>query len=555
MANKIFKSILAVAMTVLVLTVIFTVDEMYQSFFNAQMELLEAETKVIAYGIDEVGTSFLDDLDETDYRITLIDQDGTVIYDNSGNDISQMDNHYDRQEVRDAFETGFGTSTRQSATLTEKYVYTATLLKNGDVVRLSNTYPSMYHVMSILAQPMAIIILLIFVISFPLAYHLTSRIVEPLNQIDMDEPDEDDCYKEIRPLMKRLSQQQAMINKDREILFQRRKEFEAITGNMNEGMVLLSQEGVIIDINKSARSIISDDEMDVLGGYISACENYPKFSDLFEESDGSQIVSKRVHLNDRTYEFELSPVRVEELVSGYVLLIFDESYKEANENMRKEFASNVSHELKTPLQSILGYAELLKSGLVKEEDRSECYDKIYIEAQHMFTLVKDVIKVSHLEDEETMIAKEDIDLSKLCEQIVSFLKEEKYDSNVKIHDDIDAGQVIHANEELLESIIYNLCENAIRYNKENGDVYLKVKGDKKNVFLIVEDTGIGIAKKDHDRIFERFYRVDKARSRQVGGTGLGLSIVKHACILNNATIEMESELGKGTKFTVRFDKA
>ncbi|MBQ5444040.1 MAG: hypothetical protein IIU29_02530, partial [Erysipelotrichaceae bacterium] len=318
MANKIFKSILAVAMTVLVLTVIFTVDEMYQSFFNAQMELLEAETRVISYGIDKDGLSFLDDLDETDYRITLIDADGTVIYDNSGNDISLMDNHYDRQEVRDAFETGFGTSTRQSATLTEKYVYTASLLKNGDVVRLSNTYPSMYHVMSILAQPMAIIILLIFVISFPLAYHLTSRIVDPLNQIDMDKPDEEGSYKEIRPLMKRLSQQQNMINKDRELLFQQRQEFEAITGNMNEGMVLLSLENVIIDINKSARSIIANDE-DVLGGYISSCDNYEKFSELFEESDRTQIISKRVRLNDRTYEFELSPVKVENLVSGYVL--------------------------------------------------------------------------------------------------------------------------------------------------------------------------------------------------------------------------------------------
>jgi len=553
MANKIFKSILAVAMTVLVLTVIFTVDEMYQSFFNAQMELLEAETRVIAYGIDKDGLSFLDDLDETDYRITLIDADGTVIYDNSGNDISLMDNHYDRQEVRDAFETGFGTSTRQSATLTEKYVYTASLLKNGDVVRLSNTYPSMYHVMSILAQPMAIIILLIFVISFPLAYHLTSRIVDPLNQIDMDKPDEEGSYKEIRPLMKRLSQQQNMINKDRELLFQQRQEFEAITGNMNEGMVLLSLENVIIDINKSARSIIANDE-DVLGGYISSCDNYEKFSELFEESDRTQIVSKRVRLNDRTYEFELSPVKVENLVSGYVLLIFDESYKEANENMRKEFASNVSHELKTPLQSILGYAELLKSGLVKEEDRNECYDKIYNEAQHMFTLVKDVIKVSHLEDEETMIQKENIDLSELCGQIVSFLKEEKHENNVKIHGDIEDHQIVYANEELLESIIYNLCENAIRYNKENGDVYLRVRGDEKKVCLIVEDTGIGIAKKDHERIFERFYRVDKARSRQVGGTGLGLSIVKHACILNNASIEVDSKLKKGTRFTVTFEK-
>ncbi|MBQ1481978.1 MAG: hypothetical protein IIZ28_00250 [Erysipelotrichaceae bacterium] len=552
MANKIFKSILAVAMTVLILTVIFTVDEMYQSFFNAQMELLEAETKVIAYGIDEDGISFLDDLDEPDYRITLIDADGTVIYDNSSSDIASMDNHLDRQEVQDAFKTGFGTSTRQSATLTEKYVYTATLLKNGDVVRLSNTYPSMYHVISILAQPLAFIILLIFVISFPLAFHLTSRIVDPLNRIDMDNPDEVSCYREIEPMMKRLSSQQNMINKDRETLLRKRLEFETITGNMNEGMVLLSVDGVIIDINKAARNILGQNE-DILGGYISSCEAYPRFADLIQGSRMGQYASKRIRLKDKTYEFEISPVKVEDSVSGYVLLIFDESYKEANEELRKEFASNVSHELKTPLQSILGYAELLKSGLVRSEDQKECYDKIYKEAQHMFTLVKDVIKVSHLEDEETVIAKENIDLSSLCQQIADLLKAEAKD--VTILTDIQKGQAVYANEELLEGIIYNLIENAIRYNVENGKVFVNVYGDGRNVFLSVEDTGIGIAKEDHERIFERFYRVDKARSKQVGGTGLGLSIVKHSCILNNATIDLESEPGKGSKFTVRFEKA
>ncbi len=539
-------------MTVLILTVIFTVDEMYQSFFNAQMELLEAETKVIAYGIDEDGISFLDDLDEPDYRITLIDADGTVIYDNSSSDIASMDNHLDRQEVQDAFKTGFGTSTRQSATLTEKYVYTATLLKNGDVVRLSNTYPSMYHVMSILAQPLAFIILLIFVISFPLAFHLTSRIVDPLNRIDMDNPDEVSCYREIEPMMKRLSSQQNMINKDRETLLRKRLEFETITGNMNEGMVLLSVDGVIIDINKAASNILGQNE-DILGGYISSCEAYPRFADLIQGSRMGQYASKRIRLKDKTYEFEISPVKVEDSVSGYVLLIFDESYKEANEELRKEFASNVSHELKTPLQSILGYAELLKSGLVRSEDQKECYDKIYKEAQHMFTLVKDVIKVSHLEDEETVIAKENIDLSSLCQQIADLLKAEAKD--VTILTDIQKGQVVYANEELLEGIIYNLIENAIRYNVENGKVFVNVYGDDRNVFLSVEDTGIGIAKEDHERIFERFYRVDKARSKQVGGTGLGLSIVKHSCILNNATIDLESELGKGSKFTVRFEKA
>ncbi len=539
-------------MIVLLVTVIFTVDEMYQSFFNAQMELLEAETKVIAYGVDEDGIRFLDDLERPDYRITLIDKDGTVIYDNSGNDISSMGNHSDRKEVIEALETGFGTSTRQSATLTEKYVYTATLLKNGNVLRLSNTYPSIYHVISILAEPLAIVILMIFVVSFPFAYHLTSKIIEPLDKIDMDKPDEENCYKELRPLMKRLSLQQKMINRDREILLQKKQEFEAIIGNMNEGMVLLNTEGVVIDINKAAKTILKIDE-DILGGYISSCENYDKFSDLIENAQKKHHDSRRVRMDQRSYEFEISPVQVENKISGYVLLIFDETFKEANETLRKEFASNVSHELKTPLQSILGYAELLKSGLVKKDDQKDCYDKIYKEAQHMFTLVKDVIKVSHLDDDEIYITKGNVDLSLMCTQIIELLKEET--SGIDIRSDIEKDCIVYGSEELIEGIVYNLCENAIRYNKENGEVFVKVNKDDENVYLAVKDTGIGIAKEDHERIFERFYRVDKARSKQVGGTGLGLSIVKHSCILNDATIKVDSEPGKGSTFTVTFRKA
>lgn len=539
-------------MIVLLVTVIFTVDEMYQSFFNAQMELLEAETKVIAYGVDEDGIRFLDDLERPDYRITLIDKDGTVIYDNSGNDISSMGNHSDRKEVIEALETGFGTSTRQSATLTEKYVYTATLLKNGNVLRLSNTYPSIYHVISILAEPLAIVILMIFVVSFPFAYHLTSKIIEPLDKIDMDKPDEENCYKELRPLMKRLSLQQKMINRDREILLQKKQEFEAIIGNMNEGMVLLNTEGVVIDINKAAKTILKIDE-DILGGYISSCENYDKFSDLIENAQKKHHDSRRVRMDQRSYEFEISPVQVENKISGYVLLIFDETFKEANETLRKEFASNVSHELKTPLQSILGYAELLKSGLVKKDDQKDCYDKIYKEAQHMFTLVKDVIKVSHLDDDEIYITKGNVDLSLMCMQIIELLKEET--SGIDIRSDIEKDCIVYGSEELIEGIVYNLCENAIRYNKENGEVFVKVNRDDENVYLAVKDTGIGIAKEDHERIFERFYRVDKARSKQVGGTGLGLSIVKHSCILNDATIKVDSEPGKGSTFTVTFRKA
>ncbi len=552
MANKIFKSIIAVALIVLFVTVLFSVDEMYRSFYRSQMDVLEAETRVIAYGIDEYGISFLDDLDETDYRITIIDPSGVVEYDNSGSDISSMDNHMDREEVKDAFEKGFGSSTRESSTLFERYIYTAVLLRSGDIVRLASTYPSVYHIITNLIQPLSIVILLIFVFSFPFAFHLTRRIVEPLDQIDVDNPDDVNCYREIRPVLKKLSDQQKLINRDREILLQKKQEFETITQNMNEGMVLLNTEEVIIDINKAAADLLEIDQ-DMLGGYISSIGHYDKIQDLIADASKRHRSSKRVKLNDRNYEFEISPVILEDVISGYVLLIFDESYKDANENMRKEFASNVSHELKTPLQTISGYAELLLSGLVKENDQRECFDKIYSEAQRMIMLVNDVIKLSHLDDEESSIIKENIDLGELCERVVEEINSEQKGSVTLEARTCEA--YVYGNRETLEGIIYNLCENGIRYNREGGKVTAEVYTDDRHVYLKVTDTGIGIDKRHHERIFERFYRVDKARSKQVGGTGLGLSIVKHSCILNNATISLESEVGKGSTFLVTFNKA
>ena len=552
MANKIFKSILAVALIVLVATVVFTVDELYQSFYRSQIDVLEAETGVIAYGIDKEGLSFLDDLDETDYRITIINPQGTVIYDNSGNDIAAMDNHLDRQEVSDALESDFGFSNRESSTLFERFIYTAMRLKSGDIVRLSSTYPSIYQVIKNLIEPLSIVILSIFMISFPFAYHLTKRIVEPLNQIDVDDPDDVNCYKEIKPVLKKLTDQRKLINKDREILLQKKQEFETITQNMNEGMVLMNTEGVVIDINKAAADLLNIDQ-DMLGGYISDCTYFDRFSDLIEDAQNRHRSEKRVRIKDKNYDLEISPVLVEDMISGYVILIFDESYKEANENMRKEFASNVSHELKTPLQTISGYAELLKDGLVKKEDRQSFYDKIYSEAQRMIGLVVDVIKVSHLDDEESSIRKENVDLGQLVDQVVEQIAMEA-DKGISVEAHTCEAYV-YGNIELLESIIYNLCENAIAYNKENGRVDVTVSSDDKHVYLEVSDTGIGIDEAYHERIFERFYRIDKARSKQVGGTGLGLSIVKHSCILNNATIDLKSKPGEGSTFTVTFNKA
>lgn len=552
MAKKIFRSILLVSLFVLVVTAVFTVDELYQGFLRSQMEVLEAETKIIKYGVDRDGMDFLKDLDETDYRITVIDSDGTVIFDNSGNDISAMDNHLDRKEVKEAFETGYGTSTRESATLFERYVYTATLLNNGTVVRLSNTYPSIYNVVSGLAVPLSLVILAILGASFLFGLHVTKKIIEPLNSIDVDDPDDINCYREIRPMLKKLSAQQQMLDRDREILTQRKLEFEAITKNMNEGMVLLSPEAVIIDFNKAAGDILGISE-ELLGTFISTCDQHDKIADLVENASIRYHNSKHVKIGDKSYEIEVSPVEVDYDILGYVLLIFDESYKEASEQMRKEFATNVSHELKTPLQSISGYAELLKSGIVRKEDEKECLDKIYNESQRMIMLIKDVIKLSHLDDEESTIAKERIDLSEMAHNVASVIRDEAI-NGVKIYDECEEDCFIYGNNELVEGIIFNLCENAVKYNKEGGEVFLKVRKDERNVYLSVKDTGIGIPEEDRDRIFERFYSVDRAHSKQMGGTGLGLSIVKHSCILNDATIEVESSLNEGSEFIVTFKR-
>ncbi|MBQ4251513.1 MAG: two-component sensor histidine kinase, partial [Erysipelotrichaceae bacterium] len=318
------------------------------------------------------------------------------------------------------------------------------------------------------------------------------------------------------------------------------------------GLILLNSEGIIVDINRTAEGLLKADEK-IIGARIDSLSQHELFDGLVRETLLGQRASRKTALNGKHYTLEASPIVSEGELIGTALLIFDDSYKEANELLRKEFASNVSHELKTPLQAISGYAELLKNDLVREEDRSGCADKIFIESQRMMRLVEDVIRLSHLDDESAMIRRERLDLYQLsCQEVDSIRRQLTGSITVEI-----TGEPSHVygNRELLESIVHNLCDNAIKYNKENGRVSVSVTNDGKNVYLKVTDTGIGIAKEDQERIFERFYRVDKSRSKAVGGTGLGLSIVKHACILNNGQVSLESQPGQGSTFTATFPAA
>lgn len=552
MASKIFKSILAVALIVLVATAAFVVDEMYTVFTSSQSEVLKAETKVIAYGISKSGLDFLNDLDESDYRVTVIDSTGNVIYDNSGNDITTMDNHLNREEIIEAINTGYGNCIRQSTTLLEKAIYTAILLPDGNIVRLSSTYPSIIHMLSKIAQPLLVVLITIASVSLLIAYHLTNRIIAPLNELNIDVPEEGEHYREITPLMNKISSQQKLINYDKEALKRRRQEFETITANMNEGLILLNSEKVIVDINKTAERILNLDD-DSAAVTLNSLPQHELFDGMISESMNNLRSSKKAEINGKKYSLEASPIISEGELIGTALLIFDDSYKEANELFRKEFASNVSHELKTPLQTISGYAELLKNGLVKDEDRSNFIDRIFFESQRMMQLVEDVIKLSHLDDESAVINRERLDLYQLCAEAVDTLRKQ-LTNGITINLSGQKSEV-YGNRELLDSIIYNLCENAIKYNRENGSVSVSVTNNEKTVTLQVADTGIGIAEEDQESVFERFYRVDKSRSQSVGGTGLGLSIVKHACILNNGKITLQSKPGQGSVFTVTFPSA
>ncbi len=329
-----------VAIFVLAATAVFVIDEMYRSFVTSQLEVLQAETRIIAYGIERDGIGFIDSLDNTDYRLTLIDKDGTVLFDNSGNDVSTMDNHLDRIEVAQALKEGFGSSSRQSATLMERLVYTAVRLKDGRIIRLSETYPSIFQAITIVSQPLLLVILIMIIVSFVIAYRLADRIIEPLNKLDMDHPDENTSYKELKPIIRKLSAQQEMIDEDRKALKRSRQEFETITENISEGLILLNSDKIIIDINKAASKILGIDET-MIGKPVLEVKGYEKFSDLVEDASMKHHGSRKIRFGDRNYEFEISPVETDQELLGFVLLFFDDSYKEASENMRREFAGNV----------------------------------------------------------------------------------------------------------------------------------------------------------------------------------------------------------------------
>lgn len=551
MTKRIFRSICFVALGVFLASLVLFMCVLYNYFSGLQRSQLKIQTELAAQGVSDGGMGYLEKLNAKDYRITWIDTDGVVLYD-SKTDTAGMENHLEREEIKSAFENGVGESTRYSSTLMERSLYFAERLPDGTVLRLSVTQNTLLRLTLGMLQPICFILAVAVVLSLVLASRLSKKIVKPLNELNLDEPLKNEDYEELSPLLRRIDAQQTQIKQQSDELKQKQLEFETVTNGMKEGIVLLSGKGRILSINRAALKLFGADGSCVGEDILSVNRNL-ELAELLRKSEDGKYAERVTELGDGKYQLDASPVISDGKISGIVLLLLDVTEKEKTEQMRREFTANVSHELKTPLQTISGCAELLANGIVKQEDIQKFGSQICTEAQRMIRLVDDIIKLSHLDEGATDMQRENVDLYALAESTLRSLRPEAEAAKVSLSLSGESAK-IYGIPQLLSGIIFNLCDNAIKYNRENGMVSVEIKDEDNKAVLSVADNGIGIPAEHQERIFERFYRVDKSHSKEIGGTGLGLSIVKHAAKLHDAVIELHSVVDGGTTVTVTFPK-
>lgn len=550
MTRKIFNSIIIVAGTILLVSVIIFMGCLYGYFESVRESGLKDELELSMIAVEDNGVSYLEKINSDRYRITWIASDGTVIYDTI-NDNEKKENHLERAEVRSALETGEGQSNRYSDTLLEKTMYYAKRMKDGSVLRISTSSATVGLLVIGMFQPILIIVVIALVMSGVLAGRLSKRIVKPLNNLDLDHPLENDAYEEISPLLIRINRQNNEIGAQFKELQQRETEFSQITSCMNEGLVLMDKQGNILSINSAANRIFGLKQDAAGKDFLEIYRDHGMSLCMKNaiESGHSEIQQSR---SGREYQFDVSRIESNGDILGTVLLIFDITEKVQAERNRREFTANVSHELKTPLQGIIGSAELIENGMVKQEDLPRFIGHIRKEASRLVTLVEDIIRLSQL-DEKTELEKEQIDLLNLAYETAESLRGIANDRNIDIR--VSGEQMtISGVRKLLYEIIYNLCDNAIKYNVNGGNVKISVSDNNRYAIVTITDTGIGIPQEHLDRVFERFYRVDKSHSKESGGTGLGLSIVKHAVAYHKGTIDIKSKEDGGTTIKIELPK-
>lgn len=549
MTKRIFRTIFAVAISIFLASSILFLAVLYDYFSEIGQNQLRMQIDLASQGVEDEGLDYLQKLNIKDYRVTWIGTGGSVLYD-SLSDVDEMENHFEREEVKEALSMGYGTSSRYSSTLMQRYLYGAKRLSNGTVIRLSVAQNSLLILTLGMLQPTIVIFVIAIILSAVLASRLSKKIVRPLNELNLDQPLDNDGYDELSPLLRRIDAQQKEIRQQSAELKQKQNEFDVMTSSMSESIILLNKKGTILSINKAAAKLLGTDRS-CIGEDIMEINRSLELVGLLNKARAGTHSELITELGNERYQMIASPVISNDIVSGIVLLIFDVTEKEKAEQLRREFTANVSHELKTPLHTISGSAELLANDMVKPEDIPAFSKRIYSEAQRMIRLVEDIMRLSHLDEGAVNMKWETVNLYAAAEETIKALSDKAENMGIKLELSGEAVQIsgIH---QLIQEIIYNICDNAIKYNRRGGSVSVTIKEVDQYAAVTVSDTGIGIPAEHQERIFERFYRVDKSHSKEIGGTGLGLSIVKHAARLHHAEIELHSVVDEGTEITIKF---
>lgn len=550
MTKKIFRTTLSASLGIVLVTILMIMGFLYNYFNRIQREQLRTQTALASQGISFEGKDYFENLKTSNVRITWVDNKGQVLYDTQS-DAKHMKNHANRQEIKEAIKSGYGESTRWSATLTEKSIYAAQRLNNGTIVRLSVAQQTIFYLLLGMMSPLAIIILLAIILSVLIARYIAKKVSEPLNNIDLDHPLSNDSYEEITPLLRRLDSHQSKIQHQKLLLQKRQKEFDTIISKIKEGMILLDDQARIVSINAEALKLFQIND-DWHGRFMMEVSRDLTLKDLIDQGLKRKKKEANIDIENNHYRVLVRPTTDNNRVTGLVVLLFDVTDQLQMDQLQREFTANVSHELKTPLHVISGYSELLANQMVPNEEVPQFAAKIHKESERLVKLVVDIINLSHL-DEQEKLPQETVNLYDLTQKVLEGLQAKADKKHIQINFNGEEA-ILRGNPVLLNSLVYNLCDNALTYNHEKGQVNVTLKNSPDTITLEVSDTGLGIAEKDKKRIFERFYRVDKSRSKIVGGTGLGLSIVKSALDFHNGSIKVDSHLGQGTTMTVLLHK-
>ena len=550
MFSKIFRSSFLTSILVLLMSFFMAFAVLFDYFETQIFTELENEAEYISYSVMNEGVSYIDNFNGDDKRITLVDADGNVLADTSAN-AEELENHRERSEIKDANAKGVGKSSRYSDTLMTKTLYYAKKFDDGTILRVSTTRNSVIVILLGLLYPTIIIIVLALILSAILSNRVSKKIIKPINEIDLENPSENIVYEEITPLLKKISAQNKTIDRQLKEAKQRQEEFKLITENMSEGLLVINKNANVLLYNDAALRLL--EITDATNGSVLAFNRSKGFRESVEAALTGKRCENEISIDDNTYSVIANPVSVNEKIIGAVIVILDITENVKREQLRREFTSNVSHELKTPLTSISGFAEMMMHGGTPENTVVDFSATIYNAAQRLIALVNDIMKISELDEGAVLPEREKVDIYGLSKEIIKRLTPVAEKRNITLNLMGDSAYIL-GSEKILDEMIFNLCDNAIKYNKENGVVDVIVNTTSDKVSITVRDTGIGIAQAEQSRVFERFYRVDKSRSNQVGGTGLGLAIVKHGAIYHNAQITLESREDKGTSVKIVFDK-